>query len=740
MTASLAYNAKTNEALRLTPEGQWEPTRVARNPQTGEVVALDGDRWVKVGDARAPQRSGMERIGRGLGLGARNIIEGVTALPGMISDNILRAASLTGAVKPPQKAAGSVLADTLGLPEPENRAERIVGRGITEVAAALPTMGAGAMMRGAQGVQGLVGNMLSSNVGSQVAGAAGGGVSAQIANEAGAGPMGEALAGILGGAGAAGLAQGAGALARTGAAAVEPFTQSGRERIAANTLLTSSADPETLQARLAAGVVDDGTRRIPGAPVTTATAARDPGLAVLEQGARNDIMRAPGQSGMPAGIAIRDAEARRNALRLGEATALNPTPNVSPESRGSAIRGTLSDALTDTKANVRQLYGNIERGGRAQIDTAPISDAMASAAARYYGEGSGAMPNQLQSVLNDVLARPEGGPASLQFFQNVRSRLGTIAGQARVSGDNQLAAAADSARDAMMQGVGRAIETGQGATAQQARDWSIANSARRQMGEAFNRSPEGGSAVGRVLKTDPFGSFTTADSGVTSAVLSSPENVRQAIRAAGMNARQVRDQLRGQFIDDMVSRMTSGGSTLDGQGNAVANLSGSAFTKHLSENDSTAKILFDSSQYQRLQRIGRDFAETMSAQGSARARGSDTAQNLSVGNLIARATNGLIDPQSPLAQTVAGLGPIMRSIYSAPEAATREILSQAVVDPNFAMTLLSKATPKNIERASNYLNRTLPDRLAQTVAGATARQGARTGNALAIQQGQEQRQ
>lgn len=738
MTASLAYNPKTGEALRLNADGQWEPTRVAKNPNTGEVLALDGEMWAKVADASQPQRSGMERTMRGFGLGARNLIEGVTALPGMISDNILRAASLTGAVDAPKKPAGEVLADTLGLPKPESRAERVVGRGLTEVAAALPTMGAGLLMRGAQGVAGGVGNVLASNMGSQVAGAGAGGVSAQLAREAGAGPLTEAAAGIFGGVAGAGTTQGLAAAGRTMGAVAQPFTQSGRERMAADALLMASSDPESLPARIRAGVVDDGSLRIPGAPVTTATAARDPGLAVLEQGARSDVMRAPGQGGVPAGIAIRDIEARRNALRLGEATSLNPTPNVSPEGRGAAIRGTLQNALNEARAQVRQLYGNIERGGEAQIDGYPLAMSAAESARRAPGQA--ALPAELTSILDDVADNAAARPLTIEFLQNIRSRLGEVIGKAGKAGEDELAATATRVRETLMAGLADAIANGQGVTADQARNWTAATAARRQMGEAFNRSQEGGSAVGRVLNRDQFGANMMPDSAVAPAVISSPENVRQALRAAGMNARPVRDQLRGQFIDDMVAKMTSGGASLDAQGNAVANLSGANFIKYLRDNDSVARMLFDGSQYQRLQRIGRDFAETMSAQGSARARGSDTAQNLSVGNLIARATNGLIDPGNPLAQTVAGFGPILKAIYSAPEAATREILSRAIVDPNFAMTLVSRATPRNVQRAADYLNRTMPERLAGAVQGAVARQGARTGNALAVQQSQEQRQ
>jgi hypothetical protein len=107
-----------------------------------------------------------------------------------------------------------------------------------------------------------------------------------------------------------------------------------------------------------------------------------------------------------------------------------------------------------------------------------------------------------------------------------------------------------------------------------------------------------------------------------------------------------------------------------------------------------ASELFEPGQIQQLQRLAADFAETSMASMArtvGRASGSDTAQNLSVASVLARASNGLIDPNNPLMQTVVGLCPVMRLIYAAPEAAVREMLTEAMVNPVFAQDLLSRA-------------------------------------------------
>lgn len=55
----VSYKAETGEAWSLSPEGQWTPTKVAKNAQTGETFALDGAEWKLIPDAKpaAPQRS-----------------------------------------------------------------------------------------------------------------------------------------------------------------------------------------------------------------------------------------------------------------------------------------------------------------------------------------------------------------------------------------------------------------------------------------------------------------------------------------------------------------------------------------------------------------------------------------------------------------------------------------------------------------------------------------------------------
>lgn len=174
----------------------------------------------------------------------------------------------------------------------------------------------------------------------------------------------------------------------------------------------------------------------------------------------------------------------------------------------------------------------------------------------------------------------------------------------------------------------------------------------------------------------------------------------------------------------------------DAQGNVAPALSAGAFDRFLmgKGNRQIANEIFDGDQLTQLRQIAADFGETAMTNTMGKARGSDTAQNLSVGNFIARASNGLISPNDPGAQTVASIGGLLRLVYAAPEAATREIVVRAAVDPGFASMLLQRASPQNVQRAADYLNSTMAERLVEAARGATLRTGVRTTNEAAARQ------
>lgn len=684
---------------------------------------------------------------RGLGLGTRDAIEGVGQLPGMLYD----AARLPGqlitkginALAPTQQTLSGVVtgqapkpawqipdgysskdvltgtADALGLPKPETQGERLrsdVGR---NVASLIPSMGAGAAIQGMGPTGQMLGNALTSAPWSQILGAGGAGLGGGLAREAELGPAAQFGASLAGGITGAAVP---GALSLTGRAlssAIQPFRQGGRESIVAEALLRNSSDPETLATRLRAGA-ENGEARLPGSPATSAIAARDPQMLVLENGLRSDAGAAGGMS--PA-AAIRDVEAQRNASRLSVVDALQRGQAGNATARGDTLRDALLNSEKAMGARTTQLFDIARDRSTAQVPAATVFERAKTALSVFDPKRGGAgVPAELQSVLDDI----EGlGRLSVDQAQNIRSRLGDIAGRASVAGDNRLASAAGS--------VSTAIE-------QEMADprWMQAVAQRREQGAALGRDAAGSAATGAVLRTDKYGApMLTSDQAIAKA-LSSPQSAKQTLEAGykalddarrarmptehieelAASVRTMRQSMRDQFADNLKRASSTTSTVADASGNVTTQLSPAQFSRWWRDNKGVADVLFGAAERKTLDRLAADFAET-TLTNQARARGSDTAQNLSVGNFISRLTGGTVDPQNPLAQSVVKLGPLSRWLYQSSDDAMKQMLVQAVRDPKFAAQLVEKASPASLERALTYMNEA---RLRDAAVGALARE------------------
>jgi len=658
-------------------------------------------------------------IMRNLGLGARAVTEGLAAVPGMIYDAaaipVNMGARALGLPEAPQ-AAGQVRAGltALGVPEPETRGERIVSRGVQEVAAALPMGLAGYAVRTAPGLLGRVGQALSTGPGTQAAAAAGSGLAGGYAAERGAGLLGETGAGLLGAVGGTLAAAGG----RGGAAALAPLTEAGRRGIVRDVLLERTDDPATLGARLGAGV-DDPNRRLPGVTPTAAQAARDTRLAVTEGAMRN-------ADGQP----IRMADFERNAARYAAIDAM--IDGAAPDARGSRVREALQASRQAFRARVREAYASIDPDNTTQVDARDIGGPMQAIIDRYYGPGAGQPPGVLARVMADVAG---ADTTNWRFLQGVRMRLGNEASQASVRGDNTAAAAANGMRDALDEALAEVVTRGGGEfTAQQRRLWQDASDLRRTMGRLFETDEQGYDAVGRILRPGPFGVPGMEMREVAPEAIASPGAIRQVLAAAGTRHNTVRDALRGQFIDDLVRVGVTQSTLPDAAGNIVPQVSAANLQRFLTRNRETVGLLFGRSpEGATIERLVNDLQEGLMAQAMRRTEGSPTAQNLSVMAIISRATGGLVDPSNPLAQTITGLGPVVGLMYRAPEAAMRQLLAEALADARLARALVDTASPAAIQRAQRLL-RPLEQRFRLLAEEQAARLAARATGAEAVQQ------
>jgi len=675
-------------------------------------------------------RSVGDQVAHSLGVGTRDVIEGATALPGMALDAAtwpFRA--FQRAIGLPTTAPSDLVNRGLtatGLPEPENDAERLRSAAIRGGSAALTTAGVGSVPSVAAAVP-TAARVLTTAIPSQVVGGATGGAAGEATRQAGGGPLLQFGASILGGGLGAAATQGVQLGGRAVNSLLMPFTQRGREGIVTDVMLGGSSQPNSLLARLRQGADEP---RLPGSPVTTATQARDPGLLAIELGQRSDVVGTGTPGGVSPAARFRDVDAQRNQVRT---TALDAMADTSdPGARGAVVRGALETGEDAMRKRVGQLFTEAEPAGGGSYPIERIKQVATDVTAKFSPERmGGGVPPELQAVIDDISAAP-GGAMTFEQIQNVRSRLGKIAGEARGK-DNRISDAAGA--------IVRALETEADSPA-----WQAAISARRQMGTALGRDEAGASATGQILKTDRYGSPMLPDEQVANRAISSVGNVRQTLGAvdkavqdaqtANLGAEQIaalqkhaadtRTALQGQFIANLTKRVQTSGGLADAAGNVSTQLSPAQFAQFMKQNAGIAAELFSPQQLANLRTLTADFAETAMQTATPRAAGSPTAQNLSVGAFISRATRGLVDPGHPMAQTVASLGPVMRWIYAAPEVATREMLTEAMVNPKFAEALLARASPETMRRAIGYVEQTMGERLRAAAKDATVRQDVRS--------------
>lgn len=395
------------------------------------------DTWVEGGDVGGAAKVPMPAeggVGHKLGLGLRNVIDGVAGLPALALDAatapgraIQRGFGMREGTAPSAMLHGAE--DAVGLPQPQSLSEQRASRLIEGVAGVLPTMGAGAALQAARPMVGSMAEraagLLTANPGIQAAAGAGAGAGGQAAEEGGAGPLGQTVAGLGGAVLGAAVPSAAGAMMRGGMAVAAPFSQAGREAIVRDTMLRQSADPAGLQARLMASKLDP-TVRLPDSPVTTAQAARDPGLSGFEGGLRSDTgAGAPGSLTPAARFA--NIDTARNAARAEALPA--PMPEAA-SGQGGQLRGQLREAEGQRTAGTSSAYEAIDPEGGSMIPLRHVQTTFNDAAAKYYGDMSGGLPGDLRGVSEDLLAVNE---APWRSVQNLRGRL--VALQDKYHGD-----------------------------------------------------------------------------------------------------------------------------------------------------------------------------------------------------------------------------------------------------------------------------------------------------------------
>ena len=230
------------EAPRPQPPIQLE----LENPVEGEDYDAPSEGERAVVDALSKGD-----VVRGLGLGTRNVLQGITAPQALINPLYNAAVDAVGLPSlRADKTAGQVISDALGLPTPQTRGERILSAAEEFAAGGIPFIGAGtALSRAASPVAQGVGKFLAAAPVEQVAGGAAAGAASEAVKENGGDGAAQLLAGIAAGMTpslAASAARIGSRAAGTAAQALDIFSDAGRDRAAGRIL-----------ARAAGGNTDD---------------------------------------------------------------------------------------------------------------------------------------------------------------------------------------------------------------------------------------------------------------------------------------------------------------------------------------------------------------------------------------------------------------------------------------------------------------------------------------------------
>lgn len=443
----IAHNPQTGEYLGLR-DGQWEKLRIAEN-SAGDRLYLGENGWepLNTGGAMTPdkprgdEKSWGERAAHSLGVGTRDVLEGVGEIAGMFVTPFANAASWAlGGRGDEFRNPGAAAADWMGLPKAESDSEKLASAVIRGGAGAIGSVGLGAAPAVARAAP-QVGKFLSSGPLSQISGSMAASAGAEAAEQAGGGTAVQTVAGLAGGmvppaAGLAGQLSWRGL--RAGLTAFDALSDAGRERIAGQTLARISGAPEEVR-----NVAANAVQYLEGSSPTLAQATGNASLAVLEKGLA---------SSGPQGAAIGERYAQQRQARqtllddtlngaadrlAGEREGLNAAVQhgIDAGTAGDTLRSAYDRNYAAARARTRAAYDAIDPEGTASFDLRPILE--------KFGQTIGDSPfeqmavpgqvRQFMGIMGEMVKNGQNGTyRDLQAMRTALADMGETAGR---SGD-----------------------------------------------------------------------------------------------------------------------------------------------------------------------------------------------------------------------------------------------------------------------------------------------------------------
>ena len=489
-------------------------------------------------------------------------LDSVTALANMVPATVNKIAGTEIPGLPYPSAAMERAFTSAGFPEAETTGEKYLGAGIRGAASVPGTVGAIAKIpAAAKSAWGALKEGLSAQPVSQVITGTGAGVGAEagkdVAPDSKVAPF---IGGMTGALSTAGLLGGAKYVGKSIYDAVEPLFAKGQQKIAGRALLANTSDPETLIPRIEQGQ----TPLIPGSMPTTAEAARDPGLAALERGAKQ------GSTVTASDFALREADRnaarqrhlatiesgaggaedvaliarqRRDAIQADTARVLGSAraeaarriaamgDNTSPEAAGAVMRAEFGTAYEEARTIVDRAYRQVDPSGTTTIPVSPLAIEAGEVVHGYYGNAPSGVPTSLSPIL-ERLAETRNRTMTVAQLDGISKEASNIAGQAGRTGDRTLSAAAGRiaglARDHIDDAAARVI----GIDQQTADALRNARALRSDQGSRFE------TGASKSLSTPgQYGAPSTVDSAAPAAFLKrgkgSPEAMNQFVLSMG---------------------------------------------------------------------------------------------------------------------------------------------------------------------------------------------------------------
>ncbi|SDC65147.1 hypothetical protein SAMN05428966_10245 [Massilia sp. PDC64] len=321
-------------------------------------------------------------VPRQLGLTARYGLEGVGGMLDTLATPFRVALNAVGVNSKP--GSGQVLANALGLPQPQTAQERIVGDAARTVAGGVVPLGAGAALaKGASGVTQGVGRMLASNPGQQLVSAAGSGLAGGYARETGGNDGAQLVASIAGGLAAPlGMAAAQRGVAAAGRALAPRASAPQQIDVTINNALKESGITlGDLPANVANGIRNDVTAayktggllspeaiqrladyRLTGATPTAAGLTLDP--AIVSQ--QKNLAKLGINSKDPLAQQLGQMENANNRALINGLNDLGARAAADPIGGAQTIMGALAERNAQAQAQISGLYGQArDSAGRA---------------------------------------------------------------------------------------------------------------------------------------------------------------------------------------------------------------------------------------------------------------------------------------------------------------------------------------------------------------------------------------